>query len=293
MAVIQKFRSRRRFRSGPFHWDAQQKLECLNSESRGVEDGLWFQPYPGLSAGVYTPFCIGIDVTENYDPNRRPGYALVHALYKTLRQPGKAKIGITSSLESALLEKDLGGLRLIGKIDTKEEPNKIGRYKTNGGKYQQASRRVFVWRAAFDTKAGVNSLNNMMNRVNVSRSPRMFNAPAQTLRVFRMEVAHVWTGYDLWYVNVYFEEEPDGWNNVIKRYSEVKIPVRMPVFTLSSDGKSYTPVTDSKQTDVITWVKGYLDNTTGTYVLKQPDDQDTRVFKTTSFANFNNLLDEF
>lgn len=295
MALVETYRSRDRFRKGQVHWDAERRFETPNEESQAHEDGLWFQPYPELLRGVYTPVCTGVAVRENYDPDKRPGFASIRALYKTLRQPGKAEISIVSTLESMKLEEDLDGLQLVGAVDTSVEPGKVGRFKTNGQTFLTDPKRLFVWKAAFDTKAGVNALNNRMGRINSSRSPRMFGAPAQTLRIIQMQIQHVYTGQDLWYVNVGFEEEEEGWNNVIKRNSEVRLPVRMPVFELGDEGKILTPVADAQKTDQMQWVSGYaqVDPVTGVWTNIQQDDEDTRVLKTTDFNIFNNLLDEW
>ena len=293
MALVETYRSRGRVRKGAIHRDAVRVFECPNAESLGHENSLWFQLHPTLTMGVYTPVCTNIDVKENYDPNRRPGYSRIVANYRTLRQPGKADISVVAGFGSKKVDMDLDGLPLIGSIRTETEPNRIGRYKTNGPAYRLKPKRRIKWTAAFDNRLGVNALNIMVGKVNEYTVPRMFYAPAGTLWITEMSIAHVWTGYDLWYIDVYFDENPDGWNNEIKRNYEVTIPVRSPVYEFASDGKTFTLVTDEQNVTKLETTRGYMEKVNGVWTHQQPEDEDTRLLKEASFSIFNDLLDEW
>lgn len=293
MALVETFRSRGRVRKGAVHRDAIRIFECPNAESLGHENSLWYQPHPTLTMGAYTPIATKIDVKENYNPNKRPGFSRIVATYRTLRQPGKAEIDIVASFSSEKTEMDLDNLPLLGSIRTKTEPNRIGRYTTNGPAYRPLPRRRIKWSAAFDNRVGVNALNNMVDKVNEFTVPRMFNAPAGTLWITEMRIAHVWAGQDLWYIDVYFDQDPDGWNNKIKRNYEVKIAVRTPVTEFASDGKTFTPVTDAQEVTLPQWTRGYMEKINGVWTHVTPDDENTRLLEEVSFSIFSDLLDEW
>ena len=293
MALVEKYRSRGRVRKGEVHRDAVIISECPNAESIGHENSLWYQPHPNLTMGDYTPICTRVDVKENYSPNRRPGHSRIVASYRTIRQPGNAEISIVAGFGNKKVDMDLDGLSLIGSIRTQEEPNRIGNYVTNGPAYRPKPRRRVKWTAAFENRSQVNSLNNMVGKINQYTVPAIFNAQPEVLWITEMHIAHVYTDQDLWYIDVYFDENPEGWNNEIKRNYEVTIPVRTPVYEFATDGKTFTLVSDEQNTTQPRKTRGYMEKISGVWTHQQPADEDTRLLKATSFSIFNDLLSEW
>ncbi len=286
--LLEKARSRGQRRVGDAHWMAQIDYECLDTQLQAFEDSLWYTPHPTISAVGTTPVAALIVSNQGYDPDI-PGHGLLQVFYKTLRVPGEAKVEITGSLQYKKVNEDLEGLQLVGPTEVAGEE---GEYFMSRGSNQIVDpKRMFVWKAAFDSYAGLNVLNGLMGKINSASLPNFPGGPgAGVLRMFRQELTHRWVGSNLWYVNIYFEEEEEGWNNVAKRQTHVRITKERPRFQQIAGQKTYEKITGDGVV-VEEFEPGVLQKDGDDWTHDtDSDEQDTVLYKEASFEVLNALL---
>ncbi len=275
---------------GEFHYIAQVSVEVLDSQLDAYQATAWWAPHPTLQAGPYTPVATVVETQQGYDPDL-PGMGKATLFYKTLREPGNAEVEITSTLDHVTVKKDAEGLPLVGPIN--DRTNAIGEYYIAKGSNQRVKpRSMFVWKAAFDQSSQLGMLKGLMGKINKFSMPNFPEAPEkETLMLVRKQIAHVWTGQDLWYVNLYFLEEPEGWNDVTKRAKRVTLPVELPRFTPSGIPGQYVEVAIADKVVVQKEEGGYLSNLDGVFFhIGDNAVDDTVLFEAVSFSSLNALL---
>ncbi len=275
-------------RKGAAHWEAEIRGECLNAELQGLEDGAWYSRHPTLHYGVYTPICLGVQARENYDP-RRPGFGHLRKLYRTIREPGYAEVEILSSLDAKKVTMDLDGLPIIGDISEQDVQGEF--YISQGDNYRPDPKRIFKWSAAFENASELNMLNHLMGRINERGLPNFPTSPgAETLMVMKQRVAHVWAGGHLWYVDLYFWEEEDGWNERTKVRKRVRLPRKHYPFEPSSDGVTYEEDTSDGPKTIWECLHGFVKKVAGVWIhTRDTEEYDRRLFRTADFTKLNAL----
>lgn len=288
--LVEVYRSRGHRKTGQTQAVGVRKFVCSNSAAMGLETGLMYKSHPSI---VIPDYEIIVTDTENKEnAPGMPGLSKIEARYNTIRAAGHATMQITGSMESVKLTHDLGGLQLVGPMEVQNEQAEMT--INRGNSFATKPRSVYVHKAAFDTDQTVAILKGIVGKVNKYDLPNFYLAPAAgTLRCIRTEAQILWNGRYLWYTNVYFAEEEEGWNNVVKRRPKVKVPAKVVEMELSADGKTYTEVVggDAKTKLVEKW--GKLVKIGGAWVHEEVAEQDTVLYEEADFGPLNAMLNEW
>lgn len=261
MALFEEiYQSRRSVRDGENHWVAERRFAVLNYAASAFENTLWDSRHIGYG-GEYAPRCRKVRVQRNW----QPGLSLVTAFYKTVREPGRARIRMSTKNLTRKVHYDTEGTLIDGKVAPDDEADQSFMKVVRGSNVVPQARGVLVVETAFEsTEDPVSILNGILSRTNHINSHDMSNLGAAkgTLRLLGApDMSHVWEEDELWYVNYAFEYAPEGWNNITKTQKFEPRAIQVPVF--SPDGEQVTgewreiltDVAVENEKDTVMWPK--------------------------------------
>lgn len=197
--------------------------------ARAFSNSLWRSRHPYYT-GPYAPRCKAVRLVDNW----LPGIAKVIAYYKTMREPGKAKLFVKLGSRPVKATHDIDGEIINGPFH--------GDKKTYGINYKRITQgpdivyeptiRLELQTAYERSRWGASDIATtagLIGKVNAHKLTNFGNFPRGTLLLLGAPSTHIFDEDDLWYANYVFDYEPKGWNKLTKTQLFCKLPREIPV----------------------------------------------------------------
>lgn len=269
-------------------WAVKRVYAVLNAGAAAFAGSMWNARAGGYPR-AYAPRCRRIRRQTNW----QPGISKVTLFFKTVREPGKAKLLMRLSSNPEKVQFDQNGLQLDGPIHTTNATDGLNYARVISGSNiiprptTQIVLQTAYERSGFSAKQITETM-AMVGKINKSRLQRFGNFLPGTLLLLGAPSSQVWDEDDLWYVNYVFGYAPTGWNHPCQRQVFTKLPRRIPV--LDADGNVDTDAL--KRYAMIEVAKKITSmDADGSATLVATIEEDTVMYEATSFRDLDAMIE--
>ncbi len=272
---------------GKHYWAVIRTYAVSNAMARGLADSLWNTRAAGYPK-PYAPRCRRIRWQTNWMPGE---ITKLRAYWRTVREPGKAKLFIRLGSKPEKVQFDQNGLQLEGPIHTTDGTDGLNYAKvTRGSNIVHRPMAIIELQTAYErskfSARQVAETMALVGKINKYRLRNFGDFPKETLKLLGAPTTHVWDEDELWYANYSFGFEPKGWNAPTKRQIVTKLPRKVPVLTAAG-------VIDTGSREVMVEIAKKITSidASGNVTLAQTKEEDTVMYKTTSFKTLDAMLE--
>ena len=272
---------------GKHSWAVMRTYAVSNAMARGLADSLWNTRAAGYSAPA--PRCRRIRWQTNWMPG---GITKLRAYWRTVREPGKAKLFIRLGSRPEKVQFDQNDLQLDGPIHTSDGTDGLNYARViSGSNFVDRPSVQIVLQTAYErSEFNVRQIAEtmaMVGKINKYRLRNFGSFLPGTLLLLGAPSSSVWDEDDLWLADYVFLYEPRGFNHPTQRQIFTKLPRLIPVLDANGNVKEDAPDRYA-MIEIAKKITSIDADGTATLAATTPDD--TVMYQETSFRKLDAMI---